>query len=71
MLSFGNLNRDNIVSSFKKTGGQRHALRHGLFITGMSPPLVRSSDHIKWYECDNAVPIVNSGPFPEVRAESE
>lgn len=60
---FGNLNHENIVSSIKKAGGQSNTLRHGLFIMDMSPPLIRSSDHIKWYNCDNADTIVNSSPF--------
>lgn len=70
-LSFGNFNRDIISSFTKKTGGQSHTLRRGRFITGMSPPLICSSDHIKWYKCDNANVTVNSSRVPEVRAESE
>lgn len=44
----------------RNTGGQSLTLRHGLLNMDMNPPLIRSSDHIKRYNCDNVDTIVNS-----------
>lgn len=52
---------NNVICVYKKQGSQ--TLRCGLFIMDVNYPLIRSSDHLKWYDCDNAVTIVNSSPF--------
>ncbi len=47
----------------QKQGIQSNTLGCGLFIIDMNHPLIHSSDHIKWFDCDNADTIVNSSPF--------
>lgn len=38
-------------------------LEYSQYIMYMNRPFIQGSDHIKWYDCDNADTIVNSRPF--------
>lgn len=48
-------------------GGEQSSLSFTLrfvpFIRDMSLHCIQNSDHIKWYDCDNADTIVNSSSF--------
>lgn len=59
--SFRNVIHDNIMSSIKKYRWSKpHIKTWPIKYEYDPPPLIRSSDHIKRYNCDNVDTIVNS-----------